>query len=222
MKKLTLVSAIVISATLALPAQANEQRGEDARHISTFAATTIAGALAGGPIGMFIGAISGAFLIDKNQKTFEAKIALAEEVDQLEQTMESKEVAIVDLQGRIAKKLEFQVMFSTGEDTLTFQDQQRIKSLTEYLDSNPELRIRLDGHADPRGTDEYNNVLSAERAKTVAQAFIDQGIEEDRIDIHSHGSSLATAINGNNDQHAFERRVHIEVFSENNEIASNP
>lgn len=222
MKTLTLVTAIAITATLSLPAHADTQRANDARHVSTILTSTIAGAVVGGPVGAFLGAIGGAFMSAKNQKTYDEKIALNADVDQLEQAVDERDVAINNLEGRVAKKLEFQVMFPTGNDTLAFQDLQRIKSLTKYLSNNPQLRVRLDGHADPRGTDEYNNVLSAERAKAVADAMVEYGISAERIDIHSHGSSLATAVNGNYDQLAMERRVHIEVFSESSDIASNP
>ncbi|MFL0804597.1 MAG: OmpA family protein [Agarilytica sp.] len=221
-KALTLSTAIALATVVSTSTYANGQRAEDARHISTIAATTVAGALAGGPIGMFFGAIGGAFLVDKNQKNFEEKISLAEEVNSLEQSITTKELAIISLENRVAKKLEFQVMFPTGDDTIAFQDIERIKSLAKYLQNNPDLRIRLDGHADPRGTDEYNNVLSSERAKAVAATMVEHGIDETRINLHAHGSSLATTIGGNRDQYAFERRVHIEVYSENGEIASNP
>ncbi len=221
-KALTLTTAITLATVCSTSTFANGQRAEDARHISTITATTVAGALAGGPIGMFLGAIGGALLIDKNQKNFEEKISLAEEVGSMEQAINAKDLAIASLENRVAQKLEFQVMFPTGDDTIAFQDIERIKSLAKYLQSNPELRIRLDGHADPRGTDEYNNVLSSERAKAVAATMIEHGIDETRINLHAHGSSLATTIEGNRDQYAFERRVHIEVYSENGEIASNP
>ncbi len=221
-KTIALSTAITLATICSAPSFADGQRAEDARHISTIAATTVAGALAGGPIGMFFGAIGGVFLVDKNQKNFEEKISLAEEVGSLEQVINTKDLAIISLENRVAQKLEFQVMFPTGGDIIAFQDIERIKSLAKYLRNNPDLRIRLDGHADPRGTDEYNNVLSSERAKAVAATMVEHGIDETRIDLHAHGSSLATTVEGNRDQYAFERRVHIEVYSDNEELASNP
>lgn len=225
MKTITTLSAIALSTALTTAAHASPTQGEranDARHISTFFATTIAGAVAGGPIGMFIGALSGGLMIEKNQKTFEERNALFEQVEQQAQDLSTKDLAIVRLENRVAQKLEFQVMFPTGEDVLSFNDAQRIHSLANYLSNNPELNVRLDGHADPRGTDEYNNVLSSERAKSVADLLVKQGIAKERIKIHAHGSRLAVTTNRDYDQYAMERRVHIEVLKEGTNIASNP
>ncbi len=225
MKTITTLSAIALSTAMTTAAYASptkEERANDARHISTFFATTIAGAVAGGPIGMFIGALGGGLIIEKNQKTFEERNALSEEVDQLSHDVTIKDLAIVNLENRVAQKLEFQVMFPTGEDMLGFNDAQRIRSLANYLNNNPELNVRLDGHADPRGTDEYNNVLSSERAKSVADLLVKQGIAKERINIHAHGSRLAVTTDRDLDQYAMERRVHIEVLKEGSNIASNP
>src|SRR5690606_14699506 len=82
----------------------------------------------------------------------------------LEKNLEEKNQKLEQMKKAVTNKLEFQVLFATGEDSLSSQDSKRIKSLATYLMNNPELKVRLDGHADPRGTDEYNNVLSEERA----------------------------------------------------------
>ncbi len=225
MKCSTTLSALTLSLVITAGAQASTskaQRANDVRHISTFFATTIVGALAGGPIGMFIGALGGGLIAEKNQLTFDERNTLKDEVNQLETAVLSKNLAIADLENRVAQKLTFQVMFPTGEDMLSFSDAQRIRSLAHYLANNPELHVRLDGHADPRGTDEYNNVLSSERAKAVADVLLQAGIKQERIEIHAHGARLALATDKNYDQYALERRVHIEVVKDGGNIASNP
>ncbi len=227
MKTLTYVSTIALTAALTLPAQADDKKKFDGKHFGTFAASAIAGAAIGGPIGMFFGALGGGFMADKNQETFEKKEVLEKEVAVLTEEVHNMDVTLTDLENRVAQKLEFQVMFATGDDDISFQDSQRISSLSQHLLNNPELKVRLDGHADPRGTDEYNNVLSQERAKAVASQLIEAGIEPSRIEVHSHGATLATTIAKDSsafslDQFALERRVHIEVFSPSETVANNP
>lgn len=214
MKNTIIASSLALSIALAGPVAAASQTKNDIERVSTFSAAALAGALAGGPVGMFIGAIGGAYLSEQSKKIFEENQSLEMEVTALSEEVGHKRVEIVDLENRMVKKLEFQVMFPTGKDELTFQDTQRINSLAKYLKRNPQLKVRLDGYADPRGTDEYNNVLSSERAKAVAKALTERDIADDRISIHYHGSSLATTVDADQDKYAFERRVHIEVFSD--------
>jgi len=219
MKKIALISAAALSVVISFPTNADKKTANNLQRVSTFSATTIAGALAGGPLGMIAGAVGGAYLSEQSKHGFETREALILRVNNLEKSLDNKENDITQLENRIVHKLEFHVMFATGEDELSLQEIERIRSLTKYLQQNPELKVRLDGHSDPRGTDEYNNILSAERAKSVAVTLIENGIEESRIEVHSHGSSFATSGKANRDQYAFQRRVNIKVFS-NHHIAS--
>lgn len=232
MKKTILTSALALTTAVSATTYADgkikkDKVFRDVGHLSTLTAGAATGALLGGPIGMFIGAIGGALIIEKNQDKFDQAEALANEVNKMEETIYVQEVAIQELEQSAAEKLDFLVMFATGDDTLTFEDEQRIKSLAHFLGKNPKLNVRLDGYADPRGTDEYNNVLSSERAQTVAQLLEAEGIEPDRITLHSHGANFTIAPSEQGlytleDQYAFKRRVNIEVYSENGAVASNP
>jgi len=225
MKLTPMISTLGLATILASQATvADPKKANDVQRVTTFTAAAVAGGIAGGPIGLVIGAIGGALLDNQSKKAIATKdelIMAEQEVALLESTIDAQEEQVNDLESRIAQRLEFQVMFPTGDDQLSFQDIKRIESLAKYLDENQQLTIRLDGHADPRGTDEYNNVLSSERAKTVAQALIERGVEASRIHIHSHGSDFATTIEANRDNYAFERRVNIEVYAEqSNNVAT--
>lgn len=109
-------------------------------------------------------------------------------------------------------KLAFEILFSPGADRLNDMDLQRIHNLSHYLRKQPDLVVVLDGHADPRGTDEYNNVLSQERAKTIMAAFLDMGIERERIACHGHGASLSSSDKGDLDGYSKERRVDLQIL----------
>ncbi len=107
--------------------------------------------------------------------------------------------------------LEFQVLFAEGEDELCSRDIPRINFLSDYLKNKPLLVVRLDGHADGRGTDEYNNVLAYERSKSIEDALLKRGIDKSRIKLFSHGSRFALL---SDCKGTFERRVDIMVYSE--------
>lgn len=109
-------------------------------------------------------------------------------------------------------KLAFQILFSPGADRLNEMDLQRIQNLSRYLREQPELIVILDGHADPRGTDEYNNVLSQERAKAIKAAFLEMGIECERIVCRGHGASRSSSGKGDLDGYSKERRVDLQIL----------
>ena len=214
MKKLVLASSIaVIAASTHLPVYAKE-KSETIKEATIFS-SAVAGAVAAGPIGMVLGAVTGAYFSD--QKTVHdtrTQLQLSHHINaHLEENINMQNQKIAELEKAVSNKLEFQVLFPTGVDQLSAQDMKRINSLATYLNDNPTLNVRLDGFADPRGTDEYNNVLSQERALSVVKALEEKGIERNRIDFQGHGSSLSIATQGDLEGYAMERRVKIEVYA---------
>lgn len=225
MKTLTFISTLVFSAALASsPVHAESETKRAVKGAATFYSAAIIGGMAAGPVGFFLGAIGGAHLAEKD-KAFVANreqlAATQNSIVMLEAEVQNKQNQIVKLQKSSANRLEFSVRFATGDDELSQQDLQRISSLATYLKDNPKLSIRLDGHADPRGTDEYNNLLSQERAISVVKAFEEHGISGDRITWFAHGATLSSAYDGDLEAYAMERKVDIEVYAnENRDVAA--
>ncbi|MFL5568474.1 MAG: peptidoglycan-associated lipoprotein Pal [Gemmatimonadaceae bacterium] len=56
-----------------------------------------------------------------------------------------------------------------------------------YLQANPGMRIRIEGNADERGSDEYNLALGQRRAASAKRYLVDHGIAADRFDLVSYG-----------------------------------
>ena len=209
-------SLLLAAALVSQSVHADAKRAQDIQAVTTFSAVAILGGIAAGPIGLIAGVIGGVYLTEKAKNAVATKDELLESqmaVTLLETKIEIKEEKLTKLEYHTAKKLEFQVMFPTGIDTLSSQDSNRLESLSSYLHKNPTLKVRLDGHTDPRGTDEYNNVLSEERAASVATALFEHGITKKRIEIYSHGSSNTRSSQGNYDEYALERRVNIKVYT---------
>ena len=59
------------------------------------------------------------------------------------------------------------------------------------LQANPELRIRVGGHCDERGSDEYNLALGNRRAQAAKQYLVSHGIDASRIETQSWGEERA-------------------------------
>ena len=68
----------------------------------------------------------------------------------------------------------------------------------KYLSSSPERLVRLEGHADERGTREYNLALGEERAKSVREVLLLEGAQEEQVEIVSFGEERP-AVEGTDD-----------------------
>jgi outer membrane protein OmpA-like peptidoglycan-associated protein len=73
--------------------------------------------------------------------------------------------------------------------------------------ANPDLRVRVDGHTDSRGSDAYNQSLSERRAAAVRQVFIDHGIDAGRLEARGFGESRPAAPNDTPENMRLNRRV---------------
>ncbi len=193
----------------------------------TFTSLTLVGAAVGGPVGMIAGALGGVFLAEETRSANQNELALAQQTkmnQQLEADRVNNEQKLTQMQKALVDKLTFQVLFASGEDTLNELDHQRVLKLADYLKEHPNLMVHLDGHTDIRGSDEYNNVLSLERAKSIKTALINEGIEAHRITLEGHGAHYAkadqTRAKDNPAEYAQDRKVVIELAPEghNNEI----
>jgi outer membrane protein OmpA-like peptidoglycan-associated protein len=67
--------------------------------------------------------------------------------------------------------------------------QQLVGELKVYVDNDPDMRIKLEGHADPRHNETYNQELGSRRANIVKQFLVDQGVPSARIEATSYGET---------------------------------
>ncbi|MGM0461991.1 MAG: OmpA family protein [Fibrobacterota bacterium] len=83
----------------------------------------------------------------------------------------------------------------------------------EFLQDHDDIRIRLDGHCDERGSSEYNMALGENRAEAVYDILTSYGVSSGRIEITSFGKE-APDVAGCNDSdcHGQNRRVEFKVL----------
>ena len=96
------------------------------------------------------------------------------------------------LLGDIAQTGEIAVVFSVPSTHQTLQ----LKA--EAMRQFPDVRIRIEGHADERGTVEYNLALGERRAEAARAYLIDLGIDPDRMTTISYGEERP-AVQGSNE-----------------------
>ena len=79
------------------------------------------------------------------------------------------------------------VFFATNESVLTTASRETLRKQASWLRKNPEINVVLEGHADERGTREYNLALGERRANSAKDYLMTYGISSSRISIISYG-----------------------------------
>ena len=79
------------------------------------------------------------------------------------------------------------VFFATNESVLTTASRDTLRKQAAWLRKNPDINVVLEGHADERGTREYNLALGERRANAVKDYLMTYGISGKRISVISYG-----------------------------------
>jgi peptidoglycan-associated lipoprotein len=86
------------------------------------------------------------------------------------------------------------VFFETDSSDLTPQSRQTLDKQAQWLNNYAQYTFTVEGHADERGTREYNIALGARRAQTVRDYLISRGIAANRMHTISYGKERPVAL----------------------------
>lgn len=102
------------------------------------------------------------------------------------------------------------IVFDFDEATLKPESKPALDAIAEFLKANPAMRFYVVGHTDSKGTFAYNSKLSADRARAVADALInDYGIAAQVLEAHGVGPLVPEFSNGNDGGREKNRRVEL-------------
>lgn len=101
------------------------------------------------------------------------------------------------------------VYFEFDKSSLTSKSIQTLKSAVDALNENSTIEVTLSGHADERGTREYNLALGQRRAESVSNYLVLNGINKSRITVKSFGEEKPLAYGQDEASYAKNRRVEI-------------
>ena len=79
------------------------------------------------------------------------------------------------------------VFFATNESILTTRSRETLRKQATWLRENSEISVVLEGHADERGTREYNLALGERRANAAKDYLMTYGVSSSRISVISYG-----------------------------------
>ena len=105
------------------------------------------------------------------------------------------------------------INFDFDRYSLQPEARQTLKANAKWLKDNPSGRIEIEGHADERGTNEYNLALGARRAQTVKDYLSTLGIASDRLSTISYGEELPVCKGQGESCWQKNRRAHFVIIS---------
>ena len=101
------------------------------------------------------------------------------------------------------------VYFEYDKFTLTTKSIQALKGVVDLMSNNPKIILSLEGHADERGTREYNLALGQRRSEAVANYLIANGVKRSQLSAKSYGEERPLSLGSNDSAWSKNRRVQI-------------
>lgn len=86
------------------------------------------------------------------------------------------------------------VYFATDSSTLSMSAQETLRRQAEWLRNNPAVSATIEGHADERGTRDYNLALGARRAAAARNFLVGEGVDASRLTSVTYGKERPVAL----------------------------
>lgn len=106
------------------------------------------------------------------------------------------------------------IHFKSGKATILPVSYSLLNEVAQILVGNPNIRIRIDGHTDSVGSDNFNFKLSEARAASVMKYLISRGLPPERLSSKGFGESLPIANNATEMGRAQNRRVEFTIIGQ--------
>ena len=113
--------------------------------------------------------------------------ACAQQAKKLDSQIQGDVYTGTDTVEYLADGVPDRVFFATNESVLTTASRDTLRKQAAWLRKNSDINVVLEGHADERGTREYNLALGERRANAAKDYLMTYGISENRISVISYG-----------------------------------
>jgi len=117
------------------------------------------------------------------------------------------------IRAELVNELAATVHFDYDQYSIRLVDEALLTRKAAIMRANPNLRIRVVGHADERGSDEYNLALGMRRAVAAKDFLTRVGVEAGRIETASLGEEVPVDVGSNETAWAANRRAEFDVVA---------
>ena len=148
------------------------------------------------------------------EATVQAEANAAEAALQAENDATAKAAAMAQQEDeKNAQALAHIIYFDFDQSTIKAEFRAALNGHAAYLSQNPSANIVLEGHADERGTREYNIALGERRGNAVSRYLVVQGVSVDAIEVVSFGEERPVNAGHDSASWAENRRVEIRYIN---------
>lgn len=107
----------------------------------------------------------------------------------------------------IANVASDRIFFGFDQYNVDAEDMATLQSQAQWLQRNPAVRVTIEGHADERGTRDYNIALGERRANAAKNYLASLGIDPSRMNVISYGKERPAELGSNEEAWAKNRRA---------------
>ena len=107
----------------------------------------------------------------------------------------------------------FDMKFEFASSVLKKESEKQLDKFVEMYRKSPTMKLLINGHTDNVGSDEYNQKLSEDRAKSVYDYFLKHGIPADKMSVKGFGSKYPIDTNETEEGRAKNRRVEVDIVN---------
>lgn len=112
--------------------------------------------------------------------------------------------------GADGKPTSMRIHFDFDSSNISDDSRVTLEAHAAYLSKNTDIKIKLEGHCDERGTREYNLALGERRAKSAAKLLQAMGIGAERVEVTSYGEEKP--LNEGHDEAAWAQNRRVEII----------
>ena len=135
-----------------------------------------------------------------------AETQKADPIEKLDALMQGDVYIGSDTVGELASGVPDRVFFATNETILTTASRETLRKQAAWLRQNSDVTVVVEGHADERGTREYNLALGEKRAQAVKNYLTSMGISATKVSTISYGKERPAVVGSNDGAWSQNRR----------------
>ena len=105
------------------------------------------------------------------------------------------------------------IYFNFGKTSLSGQSFPELDKLVKFIKENPGVSFEIAGHTDTEGPEDYNLILSQERAQAVVNYLVSHGVEHSRLVSHGYGETRPVDMGVTKEAQSRNRRVELTVLN---------
>jgi peptidoglycan-associated lipoprotein len=148
------------------------------------------------------------------QDSIDAARRAAEEAERLARQRTADSLAALGRSSEAVRTmLATMIHFDFDKSNIRSGDAQVLDQKVAILQVNPDARIRISGHCDERGSDEYNLALGNRRATSAKQYLVSHGVDAGRVETTSYGEERPVDSAHAEDAWAKNRRDEFDILS---------